>query len=183
FVVENNKLPRVSFCLVWDNDPILEEEKAGYVSRPGDVVRGGTNSKTNAERDEPVDIPAARLSPYATGAYASSLSKHADKIMALMAEVVLQPSFPEDELEKLKKQTLSALAANKDDANVIASEVAQVLRFGKDHPYGEIVTEETVENIDIEDIKEYYRTYFRPNNAYFAVVGDIKKKDAEKLVK
>lgn len=183
FVVENNKLPRVSFSLVLDNDPILEKEKAGYVSMAGELLRSGTKSKTKAELDEAVDFLGASLSTYASGAYASSLSKHADKIMALMAEVVLQPSFPEDELEKLKKQTLSALAANKDDANVIASEVAQVLRFGKDHPYGEIVTEETVENIDIEDIKEYYRTYFRPNNAYFAVVGDIKKKDAEKLVK
>src|SRR5690606_6707995 len=139
---------------------LLEKEKAGYVSMAGQLLRSGTKSKTKAELDEAVDFLGASLSTYASGAYASSLSKHADKIMALMAEVVLQPSFPEDELEKLKKQTLSALAANKDDANVIASEVAQVLRFGKDHPYGEIVTEETVENIDIEDIKEYYRTYF-----------------------
>lgn len=183
FVVENHKLPRVSFSLVLDNDPILERENAGYVSMAGELLRNGTKSKTKAALDEAVDFLGASLSTYASGAYASSLSKHADKIMELMAEVILQPSFPEDELEKLKKQTLSALAANKDDANVIASEVAQVLRFGKAHPYGEIVTEESVENIDIEEIKEYYQTYFRPNNAYFAVVGDIKKKEAEKLVK
>lgn len=182
FVVENHKLPRVSFSLVLDNDPILEQENAGYVSMAGQLLRNGTQSKTKAELDEAVDFLGASLSTYSSGAYASSLSKHADKVMALMAEVVLQPSFPEDELEKLKKQTLSALAANKDDANVIASEVAQVLRFGKDHPYGEIVTEESVENIDIEEIKNYYTTYFRPNNAYFAVVGDISKKEAEKLV-
>ena len=169
--------------MVLDNDPILERENAGYVSMAGELLRNGTKSKTKAALDEAVDFLGASLSTYASGAYASSLSKHADKIMELMAEVILQPSFPEDELEKLKKQTLSALAANKDDANVIASEVAQVLRFGKAHPYGEIVTEESVENIDIEEIKEYYQTYFRPNNAYFAVVGDIKKKEAEKLVK
>lgn len=183
FVVENHKLPRVSFSLVLDNDPVLEKENAGYVSMAGELLRNGTTTKTKAELDEAVDFLGATLSTSASGAYASSLKKHADKIMALMAEVVLQPSFPEDELEKLKKQTLSALAANKDDANAIASDVAQVLRYGKDHPYGEIVTEESVENIDIEEIKKYYNTYFRPNNAYFAVVGDISKKDAEKLVK
>ena len=183
FVVENHKLPQVSFSLVLDNDPVLEKENAGYISMAGQLLRNGTTNKTKAELDEAVDFLGASLSTHASGAYASSLSRHADEIMALMAEVVLQPSFPEDELDKLKKQTLSALAANKDDANAIASDVAQALRFGKDHPYGEIVTEESVENIDIEEIKNYYQTYFRPNNAYFAVVGDISKKDAEKLVK
>src|SRR5690606_6053069 len=118
-----------------------------------------------------------------SGVYASSLKKHADKTMALMAEVILKPAFPENELEKLKKQTISAIAANKESADAIASDVAQVLRYGREHPYGEIVTEETVNNIDLEEIRNYYNTYFKPNNAYLAVVGDITKKEAEKLVK
>lgn len=183
FVVENHKLPRVAFSLVLDNDPVLEKENAGYISMAGQLLRNGTTSKTKAELDEAVDFLGATLSTSSSGAYASSLKKHADKIMALMAEVVLHPSFPEDELEKIKKQTLSALEANKDDADAIAADVAQVLRYGKDHPYGEVVTEETVKNIDLAEIKQYYDTYFRPNNAYLAVVGDITKKEAEKLIK
>lgn len=183
FVVENHKLPRVSFSLVLDNDPILEKENAGYVSMAGQLLRSGTTSQTKAQLDEAVDFLGATLSTSSSGAYASSLKKHADKVMALMAEVILHPSFPEEELEKLKKQTLSALEANKDDADAIAADVAQVLRYGKEHPYGEVVTEETVRNIDLTEIKQYYNAFFRPNNAYLAVVGDISKKEAEKLVK
>ena len=183
FVVENHKLPRVSFSMVLDNDPILEKENAGYVSMAGQLMRNGTTTKTKAELDEAVDFIGGSLSTSASGAYASSLKKYADKILALMADVTLHPSFPESELEKLKKQTISALAANKDDASAIASDVSQVLRYGKNHPYGEITTEETVSNIDLAEIKQYYNTYFKPNNAYMAVVGDITKKEAESLVK
>ncbi len=183
FVVENNKLPRVSFSLVLDNDPVLEKENAGYVSMMGQLLRSGTSNRDKAKLDEDIDFLGASLSTSSTGVYAGSLKKHADKILGIMADVVLNASFPESELEKLKKQTLSGLAANKDDADAIAANVSQVLRYGKDHPYGEITTEETVENIDLAEIKEYYNTYFKPDNAYLAVVGDINKKEAEKLVK
>ncbi len=183
FVVENRKLPRVSFSLLLDNDPILEKENAGYVSMMGQLLRSGTTTRNKAKLDEDIDFLGAYLSTSSSGVYASSLKKHADQIVEIMADVVLNPSFPESELEKLKKQTISALAANKDDANAIAANVAQVLRYGKNHPYGEITTEETVENIDLEEIKTYYSTFYKPNNAYLAVVGDISKKEAEKLVK
>lgn len=183
FVVENHKLPRVSFSLLLDNDPVLERENAGYVSMMGQLLRTGTTTRDKAQLDEDIDFLGASLSTSSSGVYAGSLKKHADKILEIMADVVLNPSFPESELEKLKKQTISALAANKDDANAIAANVAQVLRYGKDHPYGEITTEETVGNIDLAEIKKYYNTFYKPNNAYFAVVGDINKREAEKLIK
>ena len=183
FVVENRKLPRVAFSLLLDNDPVLEKENAGYVSMMGQLLRSGTTTRNKAKLDEDIDFLGAYLSTSSSGVYASSLKKHADQIVEIMADVVLNPSFPKSELEKLKKQTISALAANKDDANAIAGNVAQVLRYGKNHPYGEITTEETVENIDLDEIKNYYNTYYKPNNAYLAVVGDITKKEAEKLVK
>src|SRR5690606_16433314 len=161
----------------------MEKENAGYVSMMGQLLRTGTTSREKAKLDADIDFLGAYLSTSSSGVYARSLKKHADKIVEIMADVVLNPSFPDSELEKLKKQTISALAANKDDANAIAADVAQVLRYGKNHPYGEITTEETVANIDLAEIKKYYNTYYRPNNAYLAVVGDINQKEAEKLVK
>src|SRR5690606_22496087 len=112
FVVENHKLPRVAFSMILDNDPVLEKENSGYVSMAGQLLRNGTTSKTKAELDEAIDFLGATLSTSSSGVYASSLKKHADKTMALMAEVILKPAFPENELEKLKKQTISAIAAN-----------------------------------------------------------------------
>lgn len=183
FVVENNKLPTVTISLIIDRDPVLEGDMAGYVSMAGQLMRNGTTNRTKDELDREIDFIGASLGTSATSAYGSSLKRHVEVLAELMADVVKNPSFPEEEFEKLRKQTLSGLAQSKEDANAIASNVAQALTYGKDHPYGEQITEETVNNITVEKVKEYYATYFKPNVAYMAVVGDITKKEAEKLVK
>src|SRR5690606_36326153 len=90
--------------------------------------------------------------------------------------------FPPSELDKLKKQALSSLAASKDNPDAISSRLTTAMVYGKDHPYGETQTDQTIENITVEDIKNYYETYFKPNIAYLAIVGDIDEKEAEKVV-
>ncbi|MEO6132331.1 MAG: insulinase family protein, partial [Saprospiraceae bacterium] len=98
---------------------------------------------------------------------------HTDKILSLFSDVILKPSFPEAEFEKIKTQTISGLQANKDDPNAISGNVSSALNFGPNHPYGEITNEITVANIKLDDTKEYYKTYFKPGNAYLVIVGDI----------
>ena len=183
FVVQNDKLPRVAFNLLIDRDPILEGDKAGYVNATGELLRRGTTNRSKEQLDEEIDFIGANISTSSTGVFASSLSKHKEKLVELMADVVLNPAFPQEELDKIIKQTKSGLAASKENAQAIAANVQAALLYGKDHPYGEITTEETVENIALEDAKEYYQTYFKPNVAYLAIVGDISKKEAKKLVK
>lgn len=182
FVVENDKLPTVAISLIIDRDPILEGDMAGYVSMAGQLMRNGTTSRTKEELDREVDFIGASLNTGSTGVFGSSLKRHVETLAELMADVVMNPAFPEEELEKLRKQTLSGLAQSKEDANAIASNVAQALTYGVKHPYGEQVTEETVENITLDKIREYYNTYFKPNIAYMAVVGDINTKEAKKLI-
>ncbi|KAB2837954.1 MAG: insulinase family protein, partial [Melioribacteraceae bacterium] len=183
FVVENHKLPRVSFSLIIDNDPILEGENAGYVSLAGELLRTGTTTRTKDQIDAQIDFIAASLSTSASGVYASALTKYKEEILEIMSDVVLNSDFKQEELDKLKKQTMSGLAHQKEDPDAIAGNVYGILLFGKDHPYGEISTEETVESITLEMCNEYYKTYFRPNISYMAVVGDINKIEAEKLIK
>ena len=182
-VVENHKLPRIAFNLILNIEAIREGEKAGYVSMAGELMRTGTSSKSKGEIDEEVDFIGATLNTSPTGIYASSLTKHSEKLLELMTDVLYNPIFPQEEFDKLKKQTLSGLAAEKDDPGSISSNVSSVLLYGKDHPYGELTTEETVERITIEDCKNYYNTYFSPNIAYLAIVGDISVKEAKKIVK
>ncbi|MGY6743347.1 MAG: insulinase family protein [Cecembia sp.] len=181
FVVENNKLPRVAFSLVLDRDPILEGDKSGMLGMVGEMLTGGTSNRSKDELDEEVDFIGASLSASASSVFASSLKKHQDKVLELMTDVLYNPSFPEEELDKLKKQAISGLAASKDDPNSISSRLSSALNFGKDHPYGENDTEATINNITVADIKAYYETYFKPNIAYLAIVGDINKADAEAL--
>lgn len=182
FVVENHKLPRVTYSLILDRDPILEGDKAGAINMVGPVLRGGTTSKTKDELDEAIDRIGGRISVSATSASASSLKKHNQALLELFADILFNPSFSEEELNKTKTQTISGLAAAKDDPSSILSVVSSAILYGKDHPYGETETEATVENIQIEDIKNYYDTYFRPNIAYLAIVGDITVAEAKTLV-
>ena len=182
FVVRNTKLPQVSYSLVIDRDPIVEGDKAGYVSIAGNLLRSGTTNRTKDQLDEEVDFIGANLSTSSTGVYGSSLSRHKEKLMALMADVVLNPAFPQDEFDKLVKQNKSGLAAQKDNPQYIANSVQAKLLYGADHPYGELTTEATLENVGLQDVKQYYNTYFKPNTAYLAIVGDITKKEAQKLV-
>jgi len=178
-VVENHKIPRVSFQLLLDNDPMLEGEFAGAASMAGQMLSKGTTTRTKAELDEEIDFIGARLSTNDNGLFAASLTKHVPKLLELMSDIVLNPAFPADELDKMKKQQLSSLTSEKDDPNAIARNVANALRYGKDHPYGEMMTEASVKNITLEKCKAYYNTYFKPNVAYMAVVGDITAAEAK----
>lgn len=183
FVVENHKLPRVTYSLVLDRSPLLEGEKAGLTSLVGDMLMGGTKNRTKDQIDEEIDMIGGKISFGSTSANASSLTKYQDKLLTLFADILLNPSFPQPELDKLKKQAISGIASSKDSPDEISEKVSNVVLYGKDHPYGEFATEKTVSNVQLSDIREYYNAYFKPNIGYLAIVGDITIKEAERLTK
>lgn len=182
FVVENKKVPRVSFNLFFDIDPIVEGKHAGYVDVTGELLRTGTKTRSKDKLDEEIDFIGATLNTSPNSVYASALKKHAPKLLEIMSDVVLNSDFKQEELDKIIKKTLSNLAAQKDEPNAIAQRVRAVLNYGKDYPYGEPTTEETVKSITLDLCKNYYNTYLKPNVAYLSIVGDINKKEAQKLV-
>lgn len=182
FLVENHKMPKVSWQLFVNRDEVSNPENAGMQSLMGQMLMTGTTSKSKAQIDESIDFIGASLSTSSSGAFASSLTKHSETVLALMSDVIMNPTFPEEELDKLKKQTLSGLMANASDPSAISSNVSSVLKYGKDHPYGQIETTETVETVTAEMCKTFYNTYFKPNISYLIVVGDIDKKTAETMI-
>lgn len=182
-VVENHKLPTVSFRMFVDYSPVLEKDAAGYVDLMGELLSKGTATRTKAQLDEAIDFLGASLGSDPNGVSASCLSKHSDKVLDLMSDVLLNPSFAAEEFDKAKKRTESGLAQRKTDANAIAGNVGSRLRYGKSHPYGEFVTEQTLEKVTLEKIKAHYAEFFKPNISYFVVVGDISKAKAEQYAK
>ena len=113
-VVENNKLPRVSFQVFVDV-PVREEgDIVGVSSMAGQLLNKGTSKRTKAQIDEAVDFIGASLNSNSNGLFGSSLSRHKDALLEIMSDVLFNPSFPEAEFDKLKRQTLSALAQQKD---------------------------------------------------------------------
>lgn len=182
FVVENHKIPRISYSLVLDYSPVIEGDQAGYVETMGQLMRTGTTTRTKDQIDEAIDFLGASLRTNAGGLYASCLTKHNEALLNIMSDIILNASFKTEELEKIRTQTLSALEADKNDPGSIAQRVGSKLLYGMNHPYGEIVSEETVKNITLDKCNEFYKTYFRPNIGYLAIVGDITLADAKPLV-
>jgi zinc protease len=182
-VVENHKLPKVSFQIFVDADPVLEKEAAGYVDMMGDLLSKGTTTRTKAQIDEEVDFLGASFGSGSDGVRGECLSRHADKLLSIMSDVLINPAFQEEELKKAKTKAQSGLAQSKDNANAIAGNVAAVLRNGKAHPYGEVMNETSLDKINMTQIKSYYSTYFKPNVSYLVVVGDITKSKAEVFAK
>ncbi len=182
FVVENHKLPRVSFQLSIDSDPMMEAKNAGIGDIVGSLIRTGTTNKSKSEIDEEIDFIGATLSPSANGIYGLCLSKHSDKLLGLMSDVLMNPTFPEEELEKVRKQTLSDIESQQTDPTSIARNVAKVLRYGKEHPYGEVKSEESIKNITTEACKNYFNSKFIPNQSYLVIVGDMGMKEAKSKV-
>ncbi|MBB4079231.1 putative Zn-dependent peptidase [Lewinella aquimaris] len=180
-VVENHKLPRVSYQLYVDVPPHLEGDHAGAQQVLGDMLRRATADKTKEEIDESIDFIGASLSTSGSGAYASTISKYKEEVIGLLAEVVLKARFPEEEFKKVKEETKAALAQQLTTPDAIAGRVTQAVTYGLNHPYGEQMTEESLANIDLEVVKSVYDTYFVPNRSYLVMVGDITPDEAREL--
>jgi len=181
FVVKNTKLPKVTATLALDVDGFKEGDKAGLADMSGQLLKRGTATKSKAELDEAVEFLGGSLSTSSGSASASSLKNNFPKLMELMAEVVLHPALNADELEKVRKQTISGIESNKDDADAISNNVMKKLVYGSNHPFGEITTTKTVNAVKVEDVKNFIKTYWIPNNAYLIFVGDIDPANAKAL--
>jgi len=181
-VVENHKIPSVSFQITLKNEQFNEFDKVGFVSMAGDLMGRGTTTKTKSEVDEAVDFIGASFNTAGTGMFASSLTKHVDVLLDIVTDVLYNPAMDEEELDKIKKQTLSGLEASKTNPDAISRNMRAAAVYGVDHPYGEIQKVEHVENISVEDCKDYVEKFFAPNNAYLVVVGDITPAEAKKTV-
>lgn len=181
-VVENHKLPRVSIQLSVDYGALQEGEYAGLASLTGDMLSEGTTNRTKEELNEEVDFMGARLSTFSSGGFVSGLSKYTESMTEILADVILNPSFDPEAFDKVQQQTLSGIRSSADDPGALMSNLYGSRIYGLDHAYGEIMTEETVENITVNSCEEFHRTHFTPQLAYMAIVGDITVEEARELV-
>jgi hypothetical protein len=181
FVVKNTKLPKVTATLALDVDGFKEGDKAGLAEMSGQLLKRGTATKSKAALDEAVEFLGGSLSTSSQSASVSSLKNNFPKLMELMAEVILHPALASDELEKVRKQTISGIESSKDDADAISNNVMNKLVYGANHPFGEITTTKTVNAVKVEDVKNFIKTYWIPNNAYLIFVGDIDPTNAKAL--
>ena len=181
-VVENKKLPRAYASLDVDNYPDFEGDIKGVSSLVSALMGNGTKNQSKDDFNEEVDYMGASLSLSAGGGYASSLKKYFPRIMEMMSDGLLNPLFTQEEFLKERNILVDGIKSAQKSVPDIASQVGDKLFYGANHPYGEFATIQTVENITLEDVQNYYSTYAKPNNAYLTIVGDVDFNEIKKLV-
>jgi predicted Zn-dependent peptidase len=181
-VVENHKLPRVSFNLTLDNPPYAEGAKKGVSDILSSMIGNGTQSMNKDAFNEEIDFLGANINFDASGASANGLSRYSKRILELMVDGALNPLFVQEEFEKEKAKIIEGLKSEEKSVTAIARRVENVLTYGKEHYKGEFTSEETLKNVTLDDVIVNYNTYFVPANAYLVIVGDVKFKEVKKEV-
>jgi zinc protease len=188
-VIEHHELPVVAFRLVFKTGSAYDPpDKAGLADLTAGLLRKGTRTRTATQIAEEIDFVGGSLgagsSRDATYATCQVLKKHFDVGLDLLSDIVLDPTFKEDEIERLRKQTLAGIKQQKDDPDAVADEKFREFLFG-DYPYGQPSegTETSVAALSRDDIVNFHKNYYVPNNAILAVVGDVKSVEAINKVK
>lgn len=181
-VVENHKLPKVTFNLTIDNAPFAEGNKKGVDELCSNLIGNGSTKISKEDFNEEVDFMGATMEFSSSNAYASSLSKFSKRTLELLAYGALDPNFTQEELDKEKAKLMEGLRSQEKSVSAIANRMVNALAFGKNHPSGEFITEKTLSNITLEDVIKNYTTHFVPQNAYLAIVGDVKYNEIKPLI-
>jgi predicted Zn-dependent peptidase len=161
------------------SDPRMQ--KAGLSEMAGSLIMSGTANRSKDQLDKEVDYIGASLSADNSSITLSCLTKHVTKGLDLMSDVLLNANFPESEVERIRKQNQNNLTSTKSDGSSMATNATVRVNF-PNHPYGEVMTEESLSSITRDDIVNYYKSNFTPNGSYLVIVGDITKEEAKKMV-
>ena len=181
-VVENHKLPRVSFNLNIDNTPYAEGNKKGVDDLTSSLIGNGSTTISKDAFNEEIDFLGADINFSASGASANCLSKYSGRILELLADGALNPNFSKEEFDKEKDKLIEGLKTQEKSVAAVAGRVQNVLAYGKSHPFGEFLSEATIKNVTLEDVEMNYNTNFVPENAYLVVIGDVKVKAVKKAI-
>lgn len=186
-VVEQHELPVADFVMLVRTGGEADPSRlAGLASLTADMLDEGTRARNALQIADQTAFLGADLST-SSGWDRSVVSLHTtttqmDSALALFADVVLDPAFPDAELARVRKERLTSLLQLEDYGPAIADRVFEKVVFGDRNPYGHPIsgTRESVAEIARSDISAFYSTYYRPNNATLIVVGDVKPDDVER---
>lgn len=181
-LMEKHEVPLIQLNVIAKmgnvNDP---ENKTGLANLTMSMLTEGAAGKTSLELADAIDFLGARISSGASAHYAgvylhTPLSKF-DDALKIVSDIILRPDFPQNELDRKKKDRLTSLMQMHDQPTAIAAWAFNQILFGKEHPYGKspIGDESSIKSFSVDDLKNFYKKYFTSNNSFVVVVGDIKK--------
>ena len=188
-LVEHHELPVVQLQLVLKSGSTQDPaEKGGLASLTAQMMDEGTGKRSSLQIADDLDFIGANLSVNAgddaTFASLLTIKEHLATALEIYGDVVLNPSFPQQEWDRIKKSHLTNLIARKDQPASVASNVFGILTYGASHPYGQPSggTETSVNAIALDDLKNFYKEYFRPNNGALIIVGDVTMEEIKPMI-
>ena len=181
-VVENNKLPRASASLSFDNPLIFEGEIAGVSSILAEMIGNGTQSISKEDFIEEVDFMGASLNITGSGAFAGSLKRYFPRVLELMSQAVLEPLFTQEEFDNQKNLIKESLKTSEKDVSTAANRVQNFITYGANHPNGEFVSQASLDKASFNDAVDFYNNFSSPNNAYLVILGDIEFEEIKSKV-
>ena len=180
--ITNTEVPLVKFSLEIEGGMLLEEaSKIGVSNMLAGLMTKGTKNRTPAELEEAIELLGAEINFRASDEklmlQGSTLAKNFKETMALVQEILLEPRWDEEEFRLIKQQVLSRIQQQEADPNSIADNEFKKLIYGENHilSNNNLGTRESVQNISLSDLKDYYRFNFSPQVASFLVAGAIEK--------
>ncbi len=180
--IVQNEIPTVNFSLVIEGGHLLDDKnKNGVANLMTDIMMEGTANKTPLELEEEIELLGATINMYTTNESivirGNTLVRNFDKTMKLIEEILLEPRWDEEEFARIKTRTINQIKRSQANPNAVAGRVFNKLLYGEDHIFSYPIsgTEEAVEALTIDDLKEYYNKNFSPSVSTFHVVGKIDK--------
>lgn len=185
--VQRPELPAVQATLVsrggLADDPA---NRPGLASFTAGMLDEGAAGKSALELADALDLLGASLSTGAGWDAAQvslyTLRDRLPEALGLMADVVVRPDFPRQEIDRIRKQTLTDLARARDNPGVVADRALSALVFGAEHPYGRLSTTEAIRGITREQIQRFHGAHYTPGSATLVLVGEVDAETVHPLV-
>lgn len=180
-IIEQHKLPTFTMQMVVCSGGMSDPQGAhGAAQFTAALLQEGTKTRSSREIAEQIDALGARLSANAllsssdSRITSSGLVDSIDRIMELFGDVILNPIFPDTEVNKLKARSLAQLQEQRAQSSFLANEMFAKIMY-RSHPASrEALTVQEIERMNSEIVKSFHAVNYKPNNAIFAIIGDVK---------
>jgi len=188
-IVENRSLPLVAvdvrFLHGVDGDP---KEKPGLAEFVSDMVDEGTKGRSAEKLAEEIEDLAAHLNASTSletaNVHLNCLTETLPKALELMADVVENPAFRPQDVERVRVLKLTALEQKKANTSALAADQAARILYGPDHPWGQPAggTPASIASITPADLAAFHARFWVPNDAVISVAGDVKADEVARLL-
>jgi zinc protease len=187
-VSERHTLPLVSFSITFlgGSNQFEPANRRGVAAMTSSMLTEGTTTRTGDQLSDALQLLGTNINAGISGEEGSinfvSTTKNFDATLALLADMMLNSTFPADALERLRGRTLVNLTQAKDQPVVVGAQVFARILYGNAHPYGQRATETSVKAITRDDVVAFQKAYFQAGRAIITVVGDVTPQKAKAAV-